>query len=75
MNVVSRSRSAPAAGLAEPLTVTVPEAAKLLGIGRTIAYRMVLRGELPCVRIGPKMVRVPLAELRAWIAQNTEGAA
>jgi excisionase family DNA binding protein len=67
------STSGPAGGLAEPITVTVPEAAKLLGVGRAVAYRMTRTGEIPTVRIGPRMVRVPLAELRRWIAERTEG--
>ena len=32
----------------ERLVVSVPEAARLLGISRTHAYEMIARGELPC---------------------------
>jgi len=33
-------------------TLTVPEAAARLGIGRTMAWRMVASGELPSIRLG-----------------------
>lgn len=43
-------------------TCTVPEAAKLLGIGRAAAYEAAKRGEIPALRIGHRLV-VPLARL------------
>ena len=38
------------------LTVTVEEAAALLGISRTLAYELVGRGDLPCLRLGRRIV-------------------
>ena len=38
------------------LTVTVEEAARLLGISRTLAYELVTRGELPHLRLGRRIV-------------------
>jgi excisionase family DNA binding protein len=38
------------------LTVSVTEAARLLGIGRTLAYDLVTRGELPVVRLGRRVL-------------------
>jgi excisionase family DNA binding protein len=38
------------------LVVTVPEAARLLGISRTHAYELVTRGELAHVRLGRRIV-------------------
>ena len=38
------------------LTVSVTEAARLLGIGRTLAYDLVTRGELPAVRLGRRVL-------------------
>jgi excisionase family DNA binding protein len=43
-------------------TVTVPEAAKLLGISRNAAYEGVKRKEIPSVKIGARIV-VPKAAL------------
>jgi excisionase family DNA binding protein len=47
------------------------EAAELIGIGRSKMYELLGTGELPSVRIGGS-VRVPLDELRAWIARQLE---
>ena len=44
------------------LTVSVPEAARLLGIGRNTAYVAARSGELPTVRIGGRIV-VPVHRL------------
>lgn len=38
------------------LTVSVTEAAELLGVGRTLAYDLVARGVLPSVRLGRRVV-------------------
>jgi excisionase family DNA binding protein len=52
----------------------VEEAARVLGIGRTKAFEMVARRELPVIRMG-RLVRIPRAALDAWIAERTELAA
>ncbi len=44
------------------LTLTVEEAARILGISRAFAYEAVARGEIPCIRIG-KRILVPIAGL------------
>jgi excisionase family DNA binding protein len=46
----------------QPLTVTVEQAAKLLGIGRSTAYELVHTGDIPSLRLGRRIV-VPAAEL------------
>jgi excisionase family DNA binding protein len=38
------------------LTVTVEEAAVVLGISRATAYDAVSRGEIPCIRIGRRIL-------------------
>jgi excisionase family DNA binding protein len=45
------------------------EAAELIGIGRSKVYEMLATGELPSVRVGGRL-RVPLNELREWVAQR-----
>ena len=52
------------------LLLRVDEAARLLGIGTTLAYEMVGRGDLPSIRLG-RSVRVPRAALEAWITAKT----
>lgn len=46
----------------ERQTLTVAQAARVLGIGRNQAYEAVRRGEIPSVRIGRRIV-VPRAAL------------
>lgn len=55
---------APAAG--EPLLISVPEAARLLGLGRTKLYELIATGEIEVVRIG-RAARVPVASLRDFV--------
>jgi excisionase family DNA binding protein len=55
----------------ESLLLRVPEAAQLLGLGRTTTYDLIARGEIPVVRVG-RAVRVPREALVAWIASRRE---
>ena len=50
----------------ERLTVTVTQAAVMLGISRTSAYERVRRGEIPTVRLGRRLL-VPRARLLAML--------
>lgn len=52
------------------LTVTVPEAAKALGVGLNSAYGLISAKRLKAVRLGRKLV-VPKAELEAFLARET----
>lgn len=57
----------------EPLLLTVPEAAAQLRIGRTLAYQLAKRGELPTVRLGAKLL-VPRSELERYITSRVKEA-
>ena len=48
------------------LSLTVMEAAEVLGISRTLAYALVARGELPSLRMGRRIV-VPRRALEALL--------
>jgi excisionase family DNA binding protein len=48
------------------LTMTVEEAAQVLGISRATAYEAVGRGEIPCIRIG-KRILIPKAALEKMV--------
>jgi excisionase family DNA binding protein len=48
------------------LTVTVEEAATLLGLGRSAAYEAARRGEIPTRRLGRRIV-VPVPLLLQWL--------
>jgi excisionase family DNA binding protein len=50
----------------ERLTLSVEEAAAALGISRALAYELVARGELPCLRLGRRIV-VPRRALLALV--------
>jgi excisionase family DNA binding protein len=49
----------------EAMTLSVEHAARLIGISRTTAYRMVQSGELPAVRVGRRVLilKKPLMEM------------
>jgi excisionase family DNA binding protein len=49
-------------------TLTVPEAAKVLGIGRTAAYEAAHTGEIPTIRVG-KRILVPVAALNRLLEE------
>ncbi|MBS1819604.1 MAG: helix-turn-helix domain-containing protein [Acidobacteria bacterium] len=66
MNLVI-SRHTPVADLPELLSVE--EAATWLGIGRSLAYDLVGRGDLASVRLG-RLLRVPRAALAAMVEQT-----
>lgn len=51
---------------AAPLTLTIEEAAKLLGVSRGLAYEAARRGELPTIRLGRRLL-VPRARLLALV--------
>ena len=57
----------------ERLLITVEEAARRLGIGRSLAWRLVRSGELPSVRLG-RLVRIPERALEEWLSRQLRGA-
>ena len=59
---------------AERQTLTVEEAARVLGISRSSAYEAVRRGELPTVKIGRRYV-VPRVALERLLNQAGQTAA
>lgn len=54
---------------ADRQTLTVEEAAALLGIGRNSAYQAVASGQLPVIRIGRRLL-VPRAALERLLAET-----
>lgn len=55
-----------------PLTLTVEQAAQVLGVGRSAAYAAVRAGEIPSVRIG-RRVLIPRAGLARLLGEVDDG--
>lgn len=53
------------------LTMTVEEAASALGISRSFAYEAIAKGEIPCIRIG-KRILVPRIALEKMLENAGE---
>jgi len=53
-------------------TMSVMEAATILGLGRVTAYRLAANGGIPAVRLGRKL-RVPTEALRRFLECNQTG--
>jgi excisionase family DNA binding protein len=56
------------------LTFTVEEAGRVLGVSRSYAYELVRQGEIPCMRLGRRIV-VPARALEALLDRVTREAA
>lgn len=54
---------------AAELLLRIADAARVLGVGRTTFYKLIGDGDIHVVRIG-RAVRVPLAELHAFVARQ-----
>ncbi len=54
-----------------PLTLTVPEVGKVLGISRAAAYELVRSQGFPRMKIGTRIL-VPKDKLIGWIEAPTE---
>jgi len=51
------------------ITLTIEEAAGVLGLGRTAAYEAARRGEIPTRRLGRRLI-VPVPALLAWLGSR-----
>ncbi len=65
-------RSYRADSIDTPLLVSVPEAARLLGVGKTLAWEMVRNGDLPKVNLG-KRVLIPRAAIERLAGEPRPG--
>ena len=51
------------------LCISIPEAAKLLGISRNTGYEMARMGQLPTIRCGQRRLVVPKAALMKMLEE------
>jgi len=52
-----------------PLTLSVEEAARILGISRGLGYELARSGRIPVLRLGKRLV-VPRAQLMAMLGER-----
>ena len=57
----------------DKLLVRPAEAAEMLGVGRSTVYALVKAGVFPTIRVG-RSTRLPVAQLRAWVAARSDHA-
>jgi excisionase family DNA binding protein len=55
----------------QKVTITVPEAAELLGLGRNSGYRAAANGQIPVLAVGHRLL-VPTAKLRRMLGELEE---
>lgn len=63
---------APSTAPEGPMLLTVPQAARLLGLGRDTTYTLCHRADFPAIRIG-RAVRINKAGLQDWLDRNNGG--
>lgn len=56
----------------ERLLVKVSEAAEMMGCSQGRVRELIKAGKLPSLRIDGTMIRIPLAELKSWIAAASQ---
>lgn len=56
--------------MSERLTLSVAEAATLLGIGRNHLYDLINTGQIPHVRFG-RLIKIPRDALEEWLRQES----
>lgn len=52
-----------------PLLLRIPDAARLLGVGRSLTYRLIADGELEVIRVGTVM-RVPMSAVEDFVERQ-----
>ena len=59
--------------LTEPLCISVPAAARMLGVSRNTGYEMVRLGQLPTIKCGQRRLVVPKAALMKMLQEVNQG--
>lgn len=55
----------------EPLAVSAPEAARLLGVSKPTIYKYMNREDFPAFKLGGRTL-ISVDGLRAWVKKQTE---
>ena len=56
----------------EPLCISVPAAARMIGVSRNTGYEMARLGQLPTIRCGQRRLVVPKAALMKMLQEGNE---
>jgi excisionase family DNA binding protein len=56
----------------DPIAVRVPEAAKMLGVSRSVLYELIRANAIPSFTVGAARL-LPVAGLRAWVETQAGG--
>ena len=59
--------------LTEPLCISVPTAARMLGVSRNTGYEMARLGQLPTIKCGQRRLVVPKAALMKMLQEVNQG--
>ena len=59
--------------LTEPLCISVPAAARMLGVSRNTGYEMARLGQLPTIRCGQRRLVIPKAALMKMLQEVNQG--
>lgn len=57
----------------EKKTLTIAEAAQVIGISRSLAFRLASEGKLPTIKLATKRV-IPIAALDRWLEEQVQKA-
>lgn len=71
--ITDRSTTTTMSAIEKRATISVEEAAELLGVGRTAAYEAAHRGQLPTRRLGRRLF-VPVPAFFEWLQTADSGA-
>lgn len=52
-------------------TYTISEAAQVIGISRSLAFRLAKEGKLPSIKLATKRL-IPIAVLERWLEESTK---
>lgn len=55
----------------EPVLLRVPEAARMLGIGRSLVYELIASGELSVIKVR-SVIRVPVSAVHAYVERQDQ---
>ena len=59
--------------ITEPLCISVPAAARMLGVSRNTGYEMARLGQLPTIKCGRRRLVVPKAALMKMLQEVNQG--